>query len=203
MQAARIVSVTLTAALAAGIGGALAAEQPSAAQIIQALKPPKVTRGLSAPAPDSARAAEDSRFVDGLRTRATRSLSTDERQKVSEIAKTRPSIDLEINFEYNSAVVNPKAMSQVTALGEALSSPELKGSTFVLAGHTDAKGGDTYNQGLSERRAEAVRTLLQEKYGVEVSHMLTAGYGKSQLKLASNPYAAENRRVQVINVADK
>jgi outer membrane protein OmpA-like peptidoglycan-associated protein len=202
MNAARSAFLAMIA-LAAGAGGALAGDQPSAAQIIQALKPPKLTRGLSAPPPDSARAAEDARFVDGLRTRTTRSLSTDERQKISEISKTRPSIDLEINFEYNSAVVNPKALEQVTALGEALSSPDLKGSTFVLAGHTDAKGGETYNQGLSERRAEAVRNILQEKYGVEVSHMLTAGYGKSQLKLANNPYAAENRRVQVINVADK
>jgi outer membrane protein OmpA-like peptidoglycan-associated protein len=201
MHAARIVFLAMTA-LAAGVGGALAGDQPSAAQIIQALKPPKITRGLSA-APEPARAAEDARYVDGLRTHATRSLSTDERQKVSEIAKSRPSIDLEINFEYNSAVVSPKAMEQVTALGEALSSPDLKGSTFVLAGHTDAKGSETYNQGLSERRAESVRTILQEKYGVEVSHMLTAGYGKGQLKNAGSPYAAENRRVQVINVADK
>ena len=58
-------------------------------------------------------------------------------------------------------------MPQVTALGEALTSADLKGRTFILAGHTDAKGGDTYNQGLSERRADAVKRFLTEKYRID------------------------------------
>jgi flagellar motor protein MotB len=44
----------------------------------------------------------------------------------------------------------------------ALASGELKGGTFIVAGHTDAKGGDTYNQGLSERHADAVKRFLAE-----------------------------------------
>jgi outer membrane protein OmpA-like peptidoglycan-associated protein len=205
MYAARIVCLALATTLAGSAGITFAApaeQQPSAEQIIKALKPPKITRGLTAPAVEPARAAEDARFVEGLRTRATRSLSTDERERINEIAKSRPSIDLEINFEYNSAVISPKAIPQVNALAQALASPDLKGSTFVLAGHTDAKGGETYNQGLSERRAEAVKSYLMEKHSIDGS-VLTAGYGKSQLKNSSNPFAPENRRVQVINAADK
>jgi outer membrane protein OmpA-like peptidoglycan-associated protein len=189
-------------ALPAGIGFALAAEQPSAEQIINALKPARVTRGLTSPA-DAARAAEEARFVDSLRNRTTRSLSTDEREKIVAIAKTKPSIDLEITFEYNSATIGAKAMPQVTALGQALTSADLKGATFVLAGHTDAKGGDTYNQGLSERRADEVKRFLLEKYGIEASKLVTAGHGKTQLKNSANPFAGENRRVQVVNLADK
>ena len=130
-------------ALPAGIGFALAAEQPSAEQIIRALKPPRVTRGLSTAPRDTARAVEDNRFIDTLRNRTTRSLTTDERSKIASIAKDKPSIDLEINFELNSAIIGPKAMPQITALGEALTSPDLKGRTFVLAGHTDALGDPT------------------------------------------------------------
>ena len=98
-------SLILVAAIAlpAGIGFALAAEQSSAEQIIRALKPPRVTRGLSTSPADTARAADDKRFVDTLRNRTTRSLTTDERNKIASIAKERPSIDLEINFEFNSA----------------------------------------------------------------------------------------------------
>ena len=44
----------------------------------------------------------------------------------------------------------------------------MKGGTYIVAGYTDAKGGDTYNQGLSERRADAVKRFLAEKYGIEV-----------------------------------
>jgi outer membrane protein OmpA-like peptidoglycan-associated protein len=141
--------------------------------------------------------------VDTLRNRATRSLSTDEREKITSIAKKKPNIDLEITFEYNSAIIAPKAMSQVTALGQALTSDELKGATFIVAGYTDAKGTETYNQGLSERRADAVKQFLKDKYGIDATKLVTVGYGKAQLKNASDPFAAENRRVQLVNMADK
>lgn len=190
-------------ALPAGRGVAIAAEQRSAQDIINALKPgQRATRGLTSAA-DAARDAEDTRFVETLRNRTTRSLSTDERDKITAIAKKKPNIDLEITFEYNSAVIGQKAMPQVTALGEALTSAELKGSTFVVAGYTDAKGGDTYNQGLSERRADAVKQFLKDKYGIDASKLVTVGYGKNQLKNSSDPFAAENRRVQLVNMADK
>jgi outer membrane protein OmpA-like peptidoglycan-associated protein len=189
-------------ALPAGLGVALAAEQPSADQIIKALKP-KVTRSLSASPAEAARSAEEARFVDTLRNRTTRSLTTTEREQIVSIAQKKPSIDLEVNFEYNSATIASKAQTQVTALGQALSSADLKGATFVVAGHTDAKGDDPYNQGLSERRADAVKSFLSEKYGIAASSLVTVGYGKTKLKNSSDPFAGENRRVQVINMSDK
>jgi outer membrane protein OmpA-like peptidoglycan-associated protein len=190
-------------ALPAGLGIGLAAEQPSPEDIIRALKPARITRGLTASPGDTARRAEENRFVNTLRNRPTRSLTTAERDQIASIAQKRPSIDLEVNFEYNSDGIGPKATPQVTALGQALSSADLKGSTFIVAGHTDGKGGDSYNQGLSERRADAVKRFLLEKYGIEAGSLVTVGYGKSQLKNTSDPLAADNRRVQVINTSDK
>ena len=195
--------VAIGLALPAGLGVALAAEERSAGEIIKALKPERLTRGLTTSPADAARNAEEAKFVNTLRNRQTRSLSTTEREQITSIAKKRPSIDLEVNFDYNSDHIGSKASSQVTALGEALSSSELKGGTFILAGHTDAKGSDTYNQGLSERRAEAVRQFLSEKYGLDASNLVTVGYGKTQLKNPAGPFASENRRVQVINASDK
>ena len=191
-------------ALPAGLGNGLAAEQPSPEDIIRALKPPpRITRGLTASPGDAARKTEETRFVNTLRNRPTRSLTTTEREQIASIAQKRPSIDLEVNFEYNSDAIGPKATPQVTALGQALSSADLKGSTFIVAGHTDGKGGDTYNQSLSERRADAVKRFLLEKYGIEAGSLVTVGYGKSQLKNTSDPLAGDNRRVQVINASDK
>jgi outer membrane protein OmpA-like peptidoglycan-associated protein len=190
-------------ALPAGLGVGFAAEQPSPEDIIRALKPAKMTRGLSASPGDTARRAEEARFVNSLRNRPTRSLTTTEREQIASIAEKRPSIDLEVNFEYNSDGIGPKATPQVTALGKALSSSDLKGGTFIVAGHTDGKGTESYNQGLSERRADAVKRFLLEKYGIEAGSLVTVGYGKTQLKNASDPLAADNRRVQVINTTDK
>jgi len=190
-------------ALPAGLGVGLAAEQSSAEQIIQALKPARLTRSLTTSPADAARKAEETKFVNSLRNRPTRSLTTTEREQITSIAQTRPSIDLEVNFEYNSDRIGSKATPQVTALGEALSSAELKDGTFIVAGHADAKGSDTYNQGLSERRADAVKQFLSEKYGIDASNLVTVGYGKTRLKNPSEPFSSENRRVQVINASEK
>jgi outer membrane protein OmpA-like peptidoglycan-associated protein len=190
-------------ALPSGLGVALAAEERSADDIIKALKPQRITRGLTTSPADAARNAQETKFVNSLRNRPTRSLTFAEREQITSIAKKRPSIDLEVNFDYNSDNIGSKAMPQVSALGQALASPDLKGGTFIVAGHTDAKVSDTYNQGLSERRAEAVKRFLAEKYGIDASNLLTVGYGKTQLKNPAGPFASENRRVQVINASDK
>jgi outer membrane protein OmpA-like peptidoglycan-associated protein len=197
------IAVAASLALPAGLGSVLAAEQPSAEDIIRALKPPRITRSLTTSPPDAARKAEEARFVNSLRNRPTRSLTTAEREQIVTIAQKRPSIDLEVNFEYNSDTIGPNATSQVTALGRALSSAELKGGTFIVAGYTDAKGSETYNQGLSERRADAVKRFLLEQYGIDAGNLVTVGYGKTHLKMPTEPFSGENRRVQVVNATDK
>ena len=130
-------------------------------------------------------------------------MTLDERQQLATIAKDKPSIDIEIEFAYNSAQIGPAAAPGVAALGKALSSPQLTSSTFVIAGHTDGKGGDSYNQDLSERRADAVKRYLVERYKLPAANLLAVGYGKTMLKNKDNPAAPENRRVQVVNTLDK
>jgi outer membrane protein OmpA-like peptidoglycan-associated protein len=88
----------------------------------------------------------------------------------------------------------------VEELGKALSDPALKGSTFVVAGHTDAVGSEPFNQDLSERRADAIKQYLTGKFGIPGADLVTVGYGKSRLKDPSAPAAPVNRRVQVVNL---
>jgi outer membrane protein OmpA-like peptidoglycan-associated protein len=169
-------------------------------QIIDKLKTPKLTRSLSGTATEApALSANDVAFIN--RIRKTRSLSVADREQVASLAKTRPTVDLEINFDYNSAAVSPKAEPQLHSLGKALTSPDLAGSVFMLGGHTDAKGTDGYNQSLSERRAETVKKFLMENYKISVENLVSAGYGESDLKNKADPSAAENRRVQIVNMA--
>lgn len=171
-------------------------------QIIEKLKTPKLTRSLSGAATATpALSPSDLTFIN--RVRRTRSLSTADRQQVAAIAKTRPTVDLEINFEYNSAAVSPSAESQLHSLGKALTSSDLAGSVFMLGGHTDAKGSDAYNQKLSERRAETVKAFLINTYRIPAENLVSAGYGESDLKNKADPNAAENRRVQVVNMAQQ
>ena len=199
--------MTISAALSMTAGLAVAGDTVSAAKIVDALKPkPGVTRGLSTgqqqPA-DAAVQAREAGFVNTLRNRKTRSLSLGERQEIAELAATRPKIDLEIQFDYNSADISKNSVNAVEELGKALSDASLKGSTFVVAGHTDAIGGEAYNQDLSERRADTIKKYLTEKYGLAGSNLVTVGYGKTRPKDANAPMDPANRRVQVVNMDTK
>ncbi len=198
-----ITAIALGAALSMTAGLALAGEKViSADQISKALQPKSLTRGLSAGTPqvDAAAQAKESKFIDSLRNRSTRSLSLGEREEVAQLAATKPKIDLEIRFDYNSADIAKTSVQAVQELGKALSDPSLKGSTFVVAGHTDAIGGEEYNQGLSERRADTIKRYLTEKFGINGSDLVTVGYGKTKPKDANAPLDPSNRRVQVVNM---
>jgi outer membrane protein OmpA-like peptidoglycan-associated protein len=183
------------------------AEEATEDQILKALTPAQkpLTRSLSMgppaaqPGPDS----QESKFVQSLRNRPSRSLSMGEREQIATIVKDKPKIDLEINFDYNSDRISAKSLPSVQALGRALANPDLKGSTFVLAGHTDAAGGDAYNQDLSERRADSIKLYLVEKASIPATDLVTVGYGKTKLKDPANPLAGVNRRVQVVNMENK
>ena len=197
--------VTISAALSMTAGLAVAGDTVSADQILGALKPKPATRGLSAGSPqvDTAAQAKETGFVNTLRNRKTRSLSLGERQEIAELAATKPKIDLEIQFDYNSADISKNSVTAVQELGKALSDASLKGSTFVVAGHTDAIGGEAYNQELSERRADTIKKYLTEKYGIAGADLVTVGYGESKPKDANAPMDPTNRRVQVVNMDTK
>nr|WP_291869606.1 OmpA family protein [Bradyrhizobium sp.] len=198
---------TISAALSFGMANAVAADDVTEDQIVRALAPSAkkpLTRGLSVgPPAEPVISAEEGRFVQKIRGRSTRSLSATEREEIATLAKDKPNIDLEITFDYNSAEISAKSLPSVQALGKALTNPDLKGSTFVVAGHTDAAGSEAYNQDLSERRADSIKRYLTDKYGVAAADLVTVGYGESKLKDPGQPLAEVNRRVQVVNMANK
>jgi outer membrane protein OmpA-like peptidoglycan-associated protein len=198
--------LTIGVALSIGVAKAVAGDDVSEDQIVRALAPAKqpLTRSLSAgPQADPAAAAAEDHFVQTIRNRATRSLSLDEREEIATIAKDKPNIDLEINFDFNSADISAKSLPSVQALGRALTNPNLKGSTFIVAGYTDAAGGEAYNQDLSERRADSIKHYLADKFSIPGPDLVTVGYGKTKLKDPSNPLSEANRRVKVVNMASK
>jgi outer membrane protein OmpA-like peptidoglycan-associated protein len=199
--------VTIGAALFLGVGKAQAGDNVTEDQIVRALAPAKkpLTRGLSAgpQQADPAASAAETKLLQNVRGRATRSLSISEREEIATLAKDKPNIDLEITFDYNSADISAKSLASVQALGRALTSADLKGSTFVVAGHTDAAGSEAYNQDLSERRADSIKRYLVDKYKISAADLVTVGYGKSKLKDPNQPMAEANRRVQVVNMENK
>jgi OOP family OmpA-OmpF porin len=68
---------------------------------------------------------------------------------------------------------------------------------ITLEGHTDSRGAEAYNEDLSQRRADAVRAVMIDRFDVGAGRVSARGFGESQ-PIASNDTAAgraENRRV--------
>lgn len=99
-----------------------------------------------------------------------------------------------INFDFDKANIKPEAEPVLDAAAEVLKeNPDV---SVRVGGHTDSVGTDAYNQGLSERRAKAVRDYLAS-HGVDASRLTAVGFGESQ-PVADNGTAdgrAQNRRV--------
>ena len=193
----RILALGLVALAPAISYAGEAKKVPTPAELMEALRS-KTTRAVGAPLPKEE--VERRALIAKLKAKATRGLSMPERQVLAKAVGSQPNVDLEVFFEFNSAEIKPDAEPSLRSLGEALKGAS---SDFLVAGHTDAKGKANYNQSLSERRAVAIRDYLMANYAIPADRLMAVGYGREQLKNKDDPTAAENRRVQIVNMADK
>lgn len=165
------------------------------------VRPPAttITRSLGAAPLPTGPTAEELLL---LQTLPTRGLTVEVRAEVIAIATERelPRIDLDIAFDYDSDALRADVIPDLITIGRALSSEQLAGSRFILAGHTDGTGSAAYNQDLSARRAASVRAFLIQTFGLPEQQLIAVGFGFEQLKDVYNPAAAANRRVEVINL---
>lgn len=108
----------------------------------------------------------------------------------------------DILFEFGKDNLMPGAMSTIDRLAEFLKRyPE---RTVLIEGHTDSIGSETYNLGLSQRRADTVKKALMAR-GISSSQLTSSGYGESH-PVASNATDAgrqENRRVEIVILNEK
>ena len=106
------------------------------------------------------------------------------------------SIDLAIQFSFDSAQLSEMSKPLLLNLANAMGNDRLKNTQFRIEGHTDALGTAGYNLRLSERRAQAVVDFLQMA-DVDSRRLVPMGKGASELLFPDRPAAAENRRVRI------
>ena len=156
-----------------------------------------LTRSLTGPKKFS---AEEEAFIKRMGTRGIKIKPAEKKQLDEIIAKhDLPKIDFEINFEFDSARIKQSSIPELIELSKALKNPKLGEAKVMLIGHTDAKGSNSYNQDLSERRAHSVASFLQD-LGIKSGRLVPLGFGEDRLKNPNDPEAGENRRVEVVNV---
>lgn len=106
------------------------------------------------------------------------------------------SVSLNVLFANDSANVDNPNAPQLNEFAEFLK--RFVNTSVVIEGHTSAVGPRDYNQGLSERRAKAVREVLITQYGIEAGRISAVGYGETRLLDTSNSAEAHrnNRRIE-------
>ena len=98
----------------------------------------------------------------------------------------------DIFFDLDSSTLKPGAYSEIDRVSNVLNNyPQ---TTIRVEGHTDSTGPEDYNQRLSEKRAEAVKSALIQR-GVDPKRIQAVGYGESQPISSNN---AMNRRVGIV-----
>jgi outer membrane protein OmpA-like peptidoglycan-associated protein len=102
-------------------------------------------------------------------------------------------------FEHDRADLAASALDDLQKLAQLIA--KYPHSTFVISGHTDWTGTPDYNQGLSERRANAVKEWLVAHAGISPDRIQTIGKGSSEAIVPPDRSVEEqqpNRRVEIV-----
>jgi outer membrane protein OmpA-like peptidoglycan-associated protein len=118
--------------------------------------------------------------------------------------EVRIELAADVLFDFDKAVILPKAQPTLKQAAQVIR--EKARGPVRIEGHTDAKGSDTYNQRLSERRAEAVQSWFIQKEGLGNVPFTTKGFGARRPVAPNNkPDGSDdpegrqkNRRVEII-----
>lgn len=100
-------------------------------------------------------------------------------------------------FDFDSDQLRPEGKAVLDRVAESIRYYQ---KPVRIEGHTDSVGSEEYNQGLSERRANAVRDYLVQNGKIPATLLTAQGFGETR-PVASNETAAgrqENRRVEII-----
>ena len=100
------------------------------------------------------------------------------------------------SFSVGSADLPALLRRQLDVFAEVLRGKRGSKQTVRIEGHADASGAKDANRTLSQRRADAVRQYLVRN-GADEAMLQAVGLGAEHPKLAGNPFAAENRRVEI------
>lgn len=128
-------------------------------------------------------------------------LATDDGQ---DIEVTPEQVDINVNsdvlFDVDQDTLGSGAQAELQQVAAQLGG--IEGGTITIVGHTDDVSTDEYNQALSERRAEAVRSALDDLADLSAFEVTTQGKGESEPRVAgtTSEARAANRRVEILVV---
>jgi outer membrane protein OmpA-like peptidoglycan-associated protein len=124
----------------------------------------------------------------------------------AKVERVEEGIKVEFNekilFDFSKADIGTAAKSNLNSLVGVLN--KYPNTNIEIQGHTDPRGSDEYNMGLSERRANAVADYLKAN-GIQGSRITTMGFGESAPAYPNDTDEgmAQNRRVEFLITANE
>lgn len=160
-----------------------------------------------APAPVAAPVPEKDSDADGVVDSQDQCPDTPRTHKVDAVGCSLKltetvAVELNITFDTAKAVIKSEYESEVAKLATFMN--QYADTIVTVEGHTDSQGSDSYNEKLSQSRADAVKAALTERYNISADRVKAIGYGEAK-PVADNNSAdgrKQNRRV-VGNVSTK
>ena len=141
------------------------------------------------------------RYMDQQEQAFRDALAAEQRRSEIEIQRVREDLlkltfDNEVTFDVNSAAIKSSFTDSLDKVAEVMVKYQSQGQVI---GHTDSTGTESYNQSLSERRAEAVSDYLQLR-GVPSASLAALGRGEFEPRESNETAAgrALNRRVEIL-----
>lgn len=103
----------------------------------------------------------------------------------------------EVNFDYDQFQIDDAAQGILSEAGDKMDA--FPGSVIEIVGHTDATGGASYNYRLGEKRANATKRFLSQRFGISLWRMfiISQGEDKPRALADENQAHAKNRRVML------
>lgn len=111
-----------------------------------------------------------------------------------------PQMLVEIDFENDSVMIKPESYRSLGLIADALHHPNLWAYKFLIVGHSSSTGSDKHNLELSGKRAAAIGEILSTTFAVDPKRLYVVGVGEYFPIDGSKGDAANNRRVQLVNL---
>ncbi len=202
----RTILFAAAALLVAGTAAGFA-QTPSADDIINSLKPTArqltgATRGIRPATTTPLAGTADVQPATAHVGHVSRVSREDSSSGGSSSGGGLATTNLVVQFKSGSAILTPAAEHTLDVLGRALTSADLSAFRFRIEGHTDTVGNPDTNRSLSQQRADAVVSYLEEKFGMASAKLQAVGVGSDQLLVPTPDQTPEpkNRAVKIVNL---
>ena len=110
-----------------------------------------------------------------------------------------PRFDFNVTFDPDTSVIRPQSYAVIGRIADALSDPRLLPYAFLVINHTEATGARAANLTLSQRRADAIRTVLASSFKISARRLQALGLGEEQLE-SGRPGSQAGVRAQIVAI---